>query len=124
MNTRKIAAFALFAVMAAPVVAMAGTPNCGKPQGYGTSNPFIPNSSTCGFGTSDAAATNDYGIQNSKPQGYGTNNPYVFNSGRVFGSYGTRDAAADTDSGIHNGKPQGYGTSNPYIFNSGRTFGG
>ena len=64
--------------------------SCGVPQGYGTSNPYTANRSTCGFvqdGVPDRDAEQKADVPTtsaarpSKPEGYGTTNPYIPNSG-------------------------------------------
>ena len=64
--------------------------SCGVPQGYGTSNPYTANRSTCGFDQDGAPASDveqkadvpaDSAARPSKPRGYGTTNPYIPNSG-------------------------------------------
>jgi hypothetical protein len=119
MNTKLIAAALLFATLGSPL-AMADSPNCGKPQGYGTSNPHIPNASNCGSsGSYSGAAMASNSTAGTKPQGYGTANPYPFNAGStsVVRTYSDDIALGATMAK----KPQGYGTNNPFIFNSGRT---
>ena len=45
--------------------AWAADQSCGVPQGYGTSNPFTANRSTCGFGSSNDEYT-DYSAANPR----------------------------------------------------------
>ena len=82
MKAQLIAASLLLATLGAPI-AMADPQNCGKPQGYGTSNPYP-------FNAGSTSAVRIYSdnvalgaTTAKKPQGYGTNNPFVFNSGRT-----------------------------------------
>ena len=119
MKAKLIAASLLLAALGAPL-AMADSPNCGKPQGYGTSNPHIPNASNCGSAGSYSGATMaGNSTEGTKPQGYGTTNPYPFNAGSTSA---VRTYSDDVALGATTAKkPQGYGTNNPYIFNSGRT---
>ena len=81
MKAQLIAASLLLATLGAPI-AMADPPNCGKPQGYGTNNPHIPNASNCGSTDSySGVAMAGNSSAGTKPQGYGTSNPYPFNAG-------------------------------------------
>ena len=119
MKATLIAASLMLAALGAPL-AMADSPYCGKPQGYGTSNPHIPNSSNCAAaGSYSGAAMASNSTAGTKPQGYGTTNPHPFNAGSTSAvrAYSDDVVLGTTSSG----KPQGYGTSNPFIFNSGRT---
>ena len=81
MKAELIAASLLLATLGAPI-ANADPQKCGKPQGYGTSNPHIPNASNCGStdGYSGVAMAGNSSA-GTKPQGYGTSNPYPFNAG-------------------------------------------
>src|SRR5690242_1326050 len=88
MNIKIIAACFAVVMAALPVAAQAAQ-DCGVPQGYGTTNPFTFNRSTCGFtahvdsrsgGAAWGQATNDVD-RTEKPAGYGTTNPYIPNSG-------------------------------------------
>lgn len=119
MNARLITAALLLAALGAPL-AMADSPSCGKPQGYGTSNPHIPNASNCGSVRSYSGATMaGNSTAGTKPEGYGTANPYPFNAGSTSS---VRSYSDDVALGATSAKkPQGYGTNNPFIFNSGRT---
>ncbi|HZT21132.1 MAG TPA: hypothetical protein VFA23_17095 [Dongiaceae bacterium] len=82
MKTQIIAA-SFLALVAAPLAARAEAPACGVPQGYGTSNPYTSNRSTCGFGGASYSGVQDTGAGrvSAKPQGYGTTNPFIPNSG-------------------------------------------
>ena len=119
MKAQLIAASLLLATLGAPI-AMADSPNCGKPQGYGTSNPHVPNASNCGSTDSySGVAMAGNSSAGTKPQGYGTSNPYPFNAGSTSAVriYSDNVALGATTAK----KPQGYGTNNPFVFNSGRT---
>ena len=75
MKATLIAASLTLATLGAPL-AMADSPYCGKPQGYGTSNPHIPNSSNCVVAGSYSGATMaSNSTAGTKPEGYGTANP-------------------------------------------------
>jgi len=81
MKKQIVAASFLLALLTAPLAAEASE-GCGVPQGYGTTNPFTFNRSTCGPG--DVSYSHNAVVLNSeraKPQGYGTTNPYIPNSG-------------------------------------------
>ena len=119
MRTQLIAASLFLFALGTPA-AMADSAACGKPQGYGTSNPYIPNSSNCGSaGSYSGAGMASNSTAGTKPQGYGTTNPYPFNAGSTSA---VRTYSDDVTLGVTAAKkPQGYGTNNPFIFNSGRT---
>ena len=89
MRTTLIAASFAVAALALPIAAQAAS-NCGVPQGYGTTNPYTFNRSTCGNGD------NSYNVPNAAKQ-----------------------TEVVTGSGTESGPPAGYGTTNPYIPNSG-----
>jgi hypothetical protein len=119
MKAKLIAATLLLATLGTPL-AMADSPSCGKPQGYGTSNPHIPNASNCGSSASYSGATMaGNSTAGTKPQGYGTSNPYPFNAGSTSAVRTYSDDVALGATAAR--KPQGYGTNNPFVFNSGRT---
>ncbi len=98
----------------------------GTPQGYGTTNPNVPNSCTNGYGNYSYSGAPDtshtVGTPNGVPQGYGTTNPNVPNSSTNGYNYsGTANPQNNPNypsNTTPNGTPQGYGTSNPYIPNS------
>jgi hypothetical protein len=120
MKSQLIAASLLLATLATPLAAMADPAGCGKPQGYGTTNPHIPNSSNCGEIRSYSGVVMSHNFTaGTRPRGYGTTNPHPFNAGS---SGGARVYSDDVALGSATAKkPQGYGTNNPFIFNSGRT---
>ena len=120
MKSQLIAASLLLATLATPLAAMADPAGCGKPQGYGTTNPHIPNSSNCGEIRSYSGVVMSHNFTaGTRPRGYGTTNPYPFNAGS---SGGARVYSDDVALGSATAKkPQGYGTNNPFVFNSGRT---
>ena len=120
MKSQLIAASLLLATLAASPAVMADPVTCGKPQGYGTTNPHIPNSSNCGEIRSYSGVVMPHNFAvGSRPRGYGTTNPYPFNAGTTAGP---RVYIDDVVLGTSKAKkPQGYGTNNPFIFNSGRT---
>src|SRR5690349_24559076 len=88
MKTQIIAACFAIAVAALPLAAQAAQ-DCGVPQGYGTTNPFTFNRSTCGLAGHVESRSTGAGwsqISNDesrieRPTGYGTTNPYIPNSG-------------------------------------------
>jgi len=120
MNSQLIAASLLLATLATPLTAIADPAGCGKPQGYGTTNPHIPNSSNCGEIRSYSGVVMSHNFTaGTRPRGYGTTNPYPFNAGSSAGARVYSDNVALGTATAK--KPQGYGTNNPFIFNSGRT---
>jgi hypothetical protein len=117
MKAQIIAVSVLLGALALPVAAMAAD-SCGTPQGMGTTNPFVPNSSNCEPVQSYAGpmSPNNY-TDSTRPAGYGTTNPYPFNAGTTGPKvYSDNVSVGDWSAK----KPAGYGTKNPYIFNSGR----
>ena len=86
MKTGIIATSFLMAALALPIAAQAGSA-CGVPQGYGTTNPFTFNRSTCGLGDNSyqvpTGSTPDRGVSETvtKPADIGTNNAFLPNTG-------------------------------------------
>ena len=123
MKSQLIATSLLLATLATPLAAMADPAGCGKPQGYGTTNPHIPNSSNCGEIRSYSGVVMSHNFTaGTRPRGYGTTNPYVPNTSNcepVQSYAGPMSPNNYTDST----RPAGYGTTNPYPFNAGTTNG-
>jgi hypothetical protein len=135
MKTGIIATSFLLAAFALPIAAQAGS-DCGVPQGYGTTNPFTFNRSTCGFGDNSyhvptgSAPARGVSETVTKPADIGTNNAFLPNTGAAqMGSntggsstysYATPSTfVGDATSREPLRKPAGYGTNNPFIPNSG-----
>jgi hypothetical protein len=85
----RIIATSLAIALVLPIAAQAAS-KCGVPEGYGTSNPYTFNRSTCGnvdnrYSAHDPVRRSKVltpsGVQKNKPAGYGTTNPYIPNSG-------------------------------------------
>jgi hypothetical protein len=135
MKTGIIATSFLMAALALPMAAQARS-DCGVPQGYGTTNPFTFNRSTCGFGDNSyhvpAGATLDREVSETvtKPADIGTNNAFLPNTGAPqtgsntggLSTYSYTTPSTYVDNATASEplkKPAGYGTNNPFIPNSG-----
>jgi hypothetical protein len=135
MKTRIIATSFLLAALALPMAAQAGS-DCGVPQGYGTTNPFTFNRSTCGLGNNSyhvptgSAPTRGVSETVTKPADIGTNNALLPNTGAPQMGSNTDGSSSysyttpstfvgDATSREPLRKPAGYGTNNPFIPNSG-----